>query len=47
MDDAQCGENIKAWGCSIIINGAKEANLKWWANIKIKIGVSLVFSSKK
>ena len=33
MDDAQFGENIKAWGCAIIVNGTKETNLKWWANI--------------
>ena len=33
MDDAQYGENIKAWGCAIIVNGTKEINLKWLANI--------------
>ena len=24
MDDAQCGENIKAWGYGIIVNGTKK-----------------------
>ena len=36
MDDAQCGEKIKAWGCVIIVNGTKETNLNWWANINKK-----------
>ena len=45
MDDAQCGENIKAWGCAIIVNGTKETNLKWWATInrKVTITISEVF----
>ena len=47
MDDTQCGENIKAWGCTIIIYGAKGTNFKLWANKKIKSVVSRVFSSKK
>ena len=29
MHDTQCGENVKTWGCAIIVNGTKEANLKW------------------
>ena len=33
VDDAQFGENIKTWECAIIVNGTKETNLKWWANI--------------
>ena len=36
MDDAQCGEKIKAWGCVIIVNGTKETKLNWWANINKK-----------
>ena len=36
MDDAQCGEKIKAWGCAIIVNGTKETNLNRWANINKK-----------
>ena len=28
MDDVQCGENIKALGCAIIVNGTKKTNLK-------------------
>ena len=36
MDDAQCGEKIKAWGCVIIVNGTKETNLNRWANINKK-----------
>ena len=38
MDDAQCRENIKAWGCAIIVNGTKQTNLKWWANINRQSG---------
>ena len=38
MDDMQCGENMKAWGCAIIANGTKQTNLKWWANIIRKSG---------
>ena len=38
LDDAQCGENIKEWGSAIVVNGTKETNLKWWANINRKSG---------
>ena len=38
MHDTQCGENVKAWGCAIIVNGTTETNLKWWANINKKSG---------
>ena len=37
MDDAQCGENTKAWGYATIVKGSKK-NLKWWANINRKSG---------
>ena len=36
MDDGQCRKNIE--GCAIIVNGTKEINLKWWANINRKSG---------
>ena len=36
MDEAQCREKIKAWGCAIIVNVTKETNLNQWANISKK-----------
>ena len=46
MDDALCGENIKAWRCAIILNGTKETvmtNIVFFARENQVDNLPLVF----